>query len=150
MACKQSTEKSTGGGLDISSISSILNMIKSVFKSTDTPSLPIPSALILANSKCGLVAGDIASKVISRLPEAGITNGDDYKDGPNAASLLVRIMSEEIVSSLQTQASVQVAINPGVKVSGTGIGNFGAPVAVQGATTEIATGKGIKIGRAHV
>lgn len=143
MAIKQSTEKSTGGRFNLSSITSILQMVSGVFKTADTPSLPIPSALILANSNCGLISSDISSKVISRMSEAGIPNGDDYKDGPNAAALLVRIMTEEITNALQTQASVQVAINPGVRVTGMGVGNLGAPVAVQGATTEIATGKGI-------
>jgi hypothetical protein len=142
MTCK-STEKTTGGDSNLSSISNILKMITSVFRSGDVATPPLPPPLILAGANCGISASDMASKVISRLPEAGIPLGDVYQDGPNAAELLVKIMMEEVTNALQTQASVQVAINPGVQVQGVGVGNLGAPIAVQGATTGIATGRGV-------
>jgi hypothetical protein len=145
MSSKQSTEKSSGGGFSLSSLGNVIKMISAVFNAGQSPATSLPPPLILTggNIRGGLSASNIASRVISRRSEAGLPTGDVFDGYPNTDELMVRIMSEEIINSILTESVVQVAIQPGTTVTGSGIGNLGAPIAVQGATTNIGTGKGI-------
>ena len=52
------------------------------------------------------------------------------------------IRVEEIITALQMDARIDVAINPGITLTATGA-NVGGPVQVAGMTTAIGTGKDI-------
>jgi hypothetical protein len=54
---------------------------------------------------------------------------------------LIRI--EEIINAVLTEAKVDVVIPPGISVMTIGVGNLGAPVVSQGATTTMGIGDGI-------
>jgi siroheme synthase len=54
---------------------------------------------------------------------------------------LIRV--QEIINALLTEAKIEIAIPPGVAVATVGVGNLGAPVVSQGATTNIAVGSGV-------
>lgn len=139
------SEISTGDNINLSSISSILNLILSAFKIPKQPVTPLPPPLILvgANLRPGITASSIAARIISRQSEAGLVTGDVFADGPNTAEAMEVIRIEEIINSILTEAKIEVVIPPGVSVTTLGIGNLGAPVLSQGATTTLAVGSGV-------
>ena len=53
------------------------------------------------------------------------------------------IITEEIVFALQNESKVDVVVPPGISLTATGAGNFGAPVISQGYTTEYKECNGI-------
>lgn len=143
---KQSTEKNNSNNASsFSSIGTVLKAISAAFSSMKEPATTLPPPLILTGGSIrpGLSARDIAARVISRRSEAGLPSGDIFPNHPNTDELMARIITEEIISALLTEAVVQVAVYPGQTVNGSGIGNLGAPIAVMGATTSIGIGKGI-------
>lgn len=147
MANNVNTNKksTTGGGVNLNSISGVLDVILAAFSTPEEPVSPLPPPLIISGGKLrpGLSTSAIASRIISRQSDAGLPAGDVYANGPNSAEQMEVIRIEEIINSLQTEAVVNVVIPPGVSVTTTGVGNFGAPVVAQGATTTMATGDGI-------
>ena len=145
MSGKQSTEKNSEGGFSFSSLSSILSIIGAAFNLYKTPATTLPPPLILTggNLRSGMSARDLGARIISRRSEAGLPSGDIFPDGPNTDEVMAKIITEEIISMILTEAVVQVAIQPGQLVTGSGVGNLGAPIAVQGSVTTIGTGKGI-------
>lgn len=149
MSCKNTNKKtpptSSSSDFKINSISGVLNLILLAFSIPDEPVAPLPPALIMVGSKLrpGLSSATIASRIIARQSEAGRQVGDVFADGPNNEEAMELIRIEEIVNSLQTEAVVNVVIPPGTSVSTIGVGNLGAPVASQGATTGMAVGNGI-------
>jgi len=130
---------------DLGSISGILNIILSAFNRPKKPVTPLPPPLLLfgANLRPGVTASEIAARIISRQSEAGLVVGDVFGDGPNTAEAMELIRIEEIINSILTESKVDVVIPPGVPVTTIGVGNLGAPVISQGATTNIAVGSGI-------
>lgn len=142
--CKQN-EKSNFQETDLSSISSILTTILGVFKLIQKPAKQIPPALLLVgkNLRPGMSARNLAGRVISRLEsDANIPMGNVFADGDNSEAKKVRVMSEEIVNMIQTEAKVDVAIDPGA-IQITAAGSAGPiPVVVQGANTVFAVGAG--------
>jgi hypothetical protein len=69
--------------------------------------------------------------------------GDVFADGPNVEEAMELIRIKKIVNALLNEAKVDVVIPPGIQVITVGIGNLGAPVVSQGATTTLAIGDGI-------
>tara|TARA_R100001015_G_C4628612_1_gene188839 strand:- start:1333 stop:1779 length:447 start_codon:yes stop_codon:yes gene_type:complete len=142
--CKPS-EKSPTGDVDLTSISSILNVILGLFSMAQKPARRIPPPLLLLgkNLRPGMSARNLAARTIARLEsEAGLPMGDVFSDGPNREALKVKMMSEELVSMIQTEAKVDVAIDPGA-IQITAAGTAGPiPVVVQGANTLFVTGGG--------
>ena len=141
------TQKKTSqtNGFDLSNISGVLNTILSAFSIAQEPAQSLPPPLILTGSKLrpGLSANKIASRIISRQTEAGLPVGDVFADGPNTSEAMEVIRVEEIVNALLTEAKVTVAIQPGIQVITVGVGNLGAPVISQGATTNVVNSDGI-------
>lgn len=133
------------GQTDLGSITSILNTILGVFRLFQKPANTIPPPLLLLGKglRPGMSARNLSSRIISRYEsDAGVPMGDVFADGPNTEALKVMIMSEEIVSMIQTEAKVDVAIDPGaIQVTATGTAGP-IPVVVQGANTLYATGAG--------
>ena len=140
------TEKSPTGDVDLTSITSILNTLLGAFKLMQKPAQTIPPPLLLIgkNLRPGMSARNLASRIISRYEsEAGIPMGNVFSDGPNKEAMKVKIMSEEIVSMIQTEAKVSIAIDPGA-IQITASGTAGPiPVVVQGSNTLYASGGGI-------
>lgn len=150
MSCKNTNKKSTTGGasrgsFNISSISGVLNLILLAFAIPEEPVAPLPPALILTGAKLrpGLSPSTIASRIIARQSESGRQVGDVFADGPNNEEAMELIRIEEIINALHTEAVVNVVVQPGTAVTTVGVGNLGAPVVSQGATTSIGIGDGI-------
>jgi hypothetical protein len=130
---------------NLNSVSSVLKIILAAFNGPIKPIAPLPPPLIITGGvlRPGLSTDAIAARIISRQSEAGLIAGNVFGDGPNGNEAMDLIRIEEIVNALQTEAVVNVAIAPGVQVTTIGVGNLGAPVLSQGATTTIASGNGI-------
>jgi hypothetical protein len=143
---KQSTTKSnSNNSISFSSLKNVLKMINAALSGNIQPATTLPPPLIITggNLRGGLSARSIASRIISRRSEAGLPAGDIYPNYGNSDEIMERIRVEEIITALLTESVVQVAVQPGQTVTGSGVGNLGAPIAVQGATTSIGVGKGI-------
>ena len=142
--CKP-TDKSTNSKPDVSSISSILNIILGAFKLLQTPAQQIPPPLLLIgkNSRPGMSARNLGARMIARYEsEAGVSMGNMFADGDNKGAIMVMIMAEEIVSMIQTEAKVDILIDPGA-INVTITGTAGPiPVAGQGANILYAVGGG--------
>lgn len=139
------SEIETGDNVNLGSISSIINIILSAFTIPKKPVTPLPPPLLMvgANLRSGVTASSIAARIISRQSQAGLVVGDAFADGPNTAEAMELIRIEEIINSILTEAKIEVVIPPGVPVTTVGIGNLGAPVLSQGATTGIGVGVGV-------
>ena len=131
--------------VNLSSISSIIDIIISAFKIPKEPVTPLPPPLILAgaNLRPGITSSSIAARVISRQSEAGMVVGDVFADGPNTSEAMELIRIEEIVNALLTEAKIEIVIPPGIGVTTVGVGNLGLPVISQGTTTSPAVGSGV-------
>ena len=155
MSSKKSTQKvgplrNNGGDISIkkdftSSMSSILQIVKAAFIIPQDPVTPLPPPLIMIGGslRTGMSSKQIASWVISRQSEAGAPVGDIWGDGENPMEGMISIMCKELVNSIQTEAKVDIVVPPGISLTGVGAGNFGAPVIIQGYTTNYKEANGI-------
>jgi precorrin-3B methylase len=84
----------------------------------------------------------IASKIITRQAEAGAPVGVLPSGGVNISEIMEMIRVEEIISALQTDAKIDVAIAPGITLTAQGA-NGGGPVVCLGQTIGIGSGNGI-------
>lgn len=138
-------EKSGFENVDLTSISNILKILLGAFKLFQKPAQPIPPPLLLVgkNLRPGMSARNLAARIISRYEsDAGVPMGDVFDDGPNTEAMKVRIMAEEIVNMIQTEAKVDIAIDPGA-IQITAAGSAGPiPVVVQGSNVLFVTGGG--------
>jgi hypothetical protein len=132
-------------GLNLNSINGVLSIILDAFRIPEPPIEPLPPPLIMIGAKLrpGISAQGIAAEVISRQSESGRVVGDVFADGPNVEEAMELIRVTEIVNAILNQSRVDVVIPPGVPVTTVGIGNLGAPVVSQGATTGMGIGDGI-------
>ncbi len=132
-------------GFNLRSISGIMNVILNAFNTPQAPLTPLPPPLILTGAKLrvGLSTQSIAAEIISKQSNAGRVVGDVFADGPNVEEAMELIRVQEIINALLTEAKVEIVIAPGIAVSTVGVGNLGAPVVSQGATTNIAYGEGV-------
>ncbi len=145
MSCKNNSKKEPKSSFDISSISGLLKVILGAFNLPTTPVSALPPVLIMTGAKMrpGLSASKIAARIISRQTDAGKPSGDIFGDGPNVDEAMEVIRVDEIINAILTEAKVDVVIPPGTQISAVGVGNMGAPVVSQGATTGMAVGDGI-------
>ena len=136
-------ENASGGS--IGSIDSVLDTLLMAFSLPEMPVQALPPPLIMLGGKLrpGISTTSIVANVISRQAEAGLPTGDVFGDGPNTTEALIKIITEEIISSLLNECVVNVVIDPGISVMATGVGNLGGPVVSQGFTTTWGTGNGI-------
>jgi hypothetical protein len=142
---KKEDTGSSNSSFNLGSISGVLNLILSAFSIPDEPVAPLPPPLIMIGAKLrpGVSAQAVASRIISRQSEAGRQVGDVFADGPNNEEAMELIRIEEIINAVLTEAKVDVVIPPGISVMTIGVGNLGAPVVSQGATTTMGIGDGI-------
>jgi len=110
----------------------------------DRPEMPRMSLAEIAQAKMrpGLDSDVLATSVIGRFPEIGIPVGPLVGGSPNVMENFVRILCDEIVSAIQNDMRVDIALDPGAVVTATG-GNAGGPVQVVGSTTALHTGVGV-------
>lgn len=142
---KTTQKEGPSTGFNIGSISNVMNIILTAFSVPDQPVSALPPPLILTGAKLrpGLSPSAIAARIISRQSEAGRQVGDIFADGPNVEEAMEVIRVEEVINAILTEAVVNVVIPIGVAVTTTGVGNLGAPVVSQGATTAMGVGDGI-------
>ena len=139
------TKPIPSSGFNLSSINGVLNVVLSAFSIPQTPVEPLPPPLIMVGAKLrpGLSAQSIASEIISKQSNSGRVVGDVFADGPNVEEAMEMIRVQAVIDAILNEAKVDVVIPPGVSVSTVGVGNLGAPVVSQGATTAMGIGDGI-------
>lgn len=139
------TKPIPSSGFNLSSINGVLNVVLSAFSIPQTPVEPLPPPLIMVGAKLrpGLSAQSIASEIISKQSNSGRVVGDVFADGPNVEEAMEMIRVQAVIDAILNEAKVDVVIPPGVSVSTVGVGNLGAPVVSQGATTSMGIGDGI-------
>jgi hypothetical protein len=139
------TKPIPSSGVNLNSINGVMNTILAAFNIPSTPVAPLPPPLILFGAKLrpGLSAQSIAAEIISKQSNTGRVVGDVFADGPNVEEAMEVIRVKAIIDALLTEAKVDVVINPGISVSTVGVGNLGAPVIGNGATTSFGIGDGI-------
>jgi hypothetical protein len=145
MANKSTQKAGPSTSSNFGSISNIIQIISAAFSIPQEPVTALPPPLIMVGGslRTGMSSKQIASRVISRQSEAGAPAGDIWGDGENIMEGIISIMCEEIVNSIQTEAKVDVVVPPGISLTGVGAGNFGAPVIIQGYTTNYKEANGI-------
>ena len=108
--------------------------------------IPIPrpsiQKILLAKIRPGLSAEIITASITSRFEEAGIPTGPLIGGTPNVMENLVKIISEEFVSAIQTDMRVDIVSDAGAAVQASGA-NSGGPIVAVGATISPHTGVGI-------
>lgn len=146
MGCKNTSKKTkSGSDFNVNSITGVLNIILSAFKTPEEPVTALPPPLIMLGAKLrtGISAKELASRVIARGSEAGGQVGNVFADGPNVDEAKELIRCEELINMILTESVVNVVIPPGISVTTIGVGNLGAPVLSQGVTTTMGVGDGI-------
>lgn len=105
------------------------------------PKLSIPQ-LLMAKARPGLSAEVLSASIISRFGEIGIPTGPLADGAPNVMEAYTKVMSEEIISTIQSDMRVDIVTDAGATVSASG-GNAGGPVVCVGATVAPHTGIGV-------
>lgn len=129
---------------EFSTIKGVLNKLSRLFnfRTTPTPSVPLPLILTGVPRRDGISAQRVASNIIARKQEAGLPVGVLPNGEPNNDEILERIRIEEIFKELLENGKIVVAIPPGSTVIANGV-NGGGPVTVVGASATIHNGFGI-------
>lgn len=130
---------------DYSNIETLIEKLTSVLNLDGlgyVPSVPIPLILTGVPRRQGLSPDKIATNIISRKHEAGLSvgllpNGEIPPD-----EIMERIRVEEIINALKEEAVITVGVPPGITLSGSGLSPAG-PVTVVGLTTKYARGYGV-------
>jgi hypothetical protein len=131
--------------MNYSNIESIIGGFEKVLSlsSVGTPTqVPTPLIFIGVPMRTGLSPIKIASRIIARKSEAGLTVGVLPSGAVNPDEIMERIRIEEIISALQKEAVISVAIPPGISLTAAGISPTG-PVSVFGSTLIYSKGYGI-------
>jgi hypothetical protein len=131
--------------INFNSVESIIGGFDKILKLSSIggpPSIPAPLILIGIPLRPGLSPIKIASRIIARKSEAGLPVGALPSGGASPDEIMERIRVEEIISALQQDAVITVALRPGIPITAAGISPTG-PVTVAGATIYIAKGYGV-------
>lgn len=96
-------------------INKIGNIINNATKTIRPPVTPIPPILLLCEimDRPGLSAISLTSSIISRLPEIGLPTDVNPDGTENKISQYTRIIVEELIKEIQTNAVINCAITPG-------------------------------------
>lgn len=142
--CKDTSNSNKDGGCspDFKNPNSVLNSILCLFKIPPTIGTGIPTDLILKKQCGGFNSTEIAAKIIQRQSEAGIPVGPLASGEVSPDEIMERIRVEEMIEAITTKMVLDVAIQPGTIIQGTGA-NAGGPVPVTGTVVGIAKGKAI-------
>lgn len=120
--------------INFKSFRSVLTAVSQLLDIPTPPSGLLPPPNILATAaRPGLSPKKLAARIIARQSDAGLPVGPLPSGADNPAELMEIIRIEEIVKSLQTEARIQVTIQPGIPIVASGA-NAGGPVVVAGST----------------
>lgn len=131
--------------INFNSVESIIGGFDKILKLTSIggpPPIPTPLILVGVPQRPGLSPTKIASRIIARKSEAGLPVGVLPSGGVAPDEIMERIRIEEIISALQQDAVITIAIPPGITLTAAGIGPSG-PVSVFGSTIYFAKGYGV-------
>lgn len=98
--------------------------------------------ILLSKLRPGLDSDSISSEVISKFEKIGIPTGALEGDRPNVMEEYTRVLTEEIVSAIQSDMRIDVAIDAGMNVISSG-GNAGGPIVTTGANPVPHSGNGL-------
>lgn len=130
---------------DFRNPTSVVNSLLNLFKLPTNISLPIPSPTVLASAgRPGLSPSKIAARIIQRQSDAGIPVGPLPSGEISPDEIMERIRVEEIVNAIVTEMRIDVAIQPGTAITGSGA-NAGGPVQVVGTMVGIGQGNGMAL-----
>jgi hypothetical protein len=107
LECKPD-EKSTDSEVDVSSMSSILKILLSVFNIGKRPALPLPLPLGLAAAylKPGMSPRNIAARQIAAAESIGLPMGNVFSDGPNKEAQKILSDAKEFHKEISTKMAV--------------------------------------------
>lgn len=98
--------------------------------------------ILMGKLRPGMDSDIIASSVISRFDEIGIPSGPLEGGNTNVMENYTRVITEEIVDSIQNDMRVDIAVDQGMIVTAAG-GNAGGPVVTTGANPAPHTATGL-------
>lgn len=110
-------------------ITKISDFIKDKFNFVRAALPSIPPVLLIceAEQRPGLSAIALTTAIIQRLHEANIITGVNPDGTANKIGQFIRIFSEELVSEIQNNACVDMALNTGdVTITGNSVASFTA------------------------
>lgn len=131
--------------MDYTNINSIISGFDKILNLSalgGPPPIPTPLILVGVPLRTGLSPTKIASRIIARKGEAGLSVGVLPSGQISPDEIMERIRIEEIINALQQEAIISVAIPPGITLTAAGISPTG-PVTVFGATTIYSKGYGV-------
>jgi hypothetical protein len=98
--------------------------------------------ILLSKARPGLDSESISSEVISKFDKIGIPSGALEGGRTNVMEEYTRVLTEEMVSAIQTDMRVDVALDAGMTVIAAG-GNAGGPVTTTGSNPSPHSGSGL-------
>lgn len=98
--------------------------------------------ILLAKTRPGLDSDVISSEVISKFEKIGIPNGPLEGGTPNVMEEYTRVLTDEIVDAIQSDMRVDIAVDAGMTVFGSGA-NAGGPVVTTGSNVAPHSGSGL-------
>jgi len=140
MAANRCLDTTPPGEINFKNYKSILTGLLNLFKIPMVTQQTMPTPLILATkAKPGMSPTQIASRIISRQSEAGLSVGALPSGITSPGEIMERIRIEELYRAITSEARIDVAIQPGTTLQATG-GNAGGPIQVIGTVLGIAGG----------
>lgn len=125
-------------------VNEVVKILNNVIDDNTIKQKDIPPQLILlgSNNKKGLSANELATEIISELPNIGIPIGNLPDGSDNVFEKFVVLMCEKIITHFINNAKITTVVNAGVPVTTTGVSATGTVIS-QGNTVNIGLGKGI-------
>tara|TARA_B100000900_G_scaffold33021_1_gene24929 strand:- start:1710 stop:2126 length:417 start_codon:yes stop_codon:yes gene_type:complete len=98
--------------------------------------------ILLSKFRPGLDSDSISSEIISKFDKIGIPSGPLENGTPNVMEEYTKVLMDELVDSIQTDMRIDVAIDAGMTVLGSGA-NAGGPVVTTGSNPVPHSGNGL-------
>tara|TARA_R110001592_G_scaffold80742_7_gene240244 strand:- start:1373 stop:1789 length:417 start_codon:yes stop_codon:yes gene_type:complete len=98
--------------------------------------------ILLSKTRPGLDSDSISSEIISKFDKIGIPSGPLENGTPNVMEEYTKVVMDELVDALQSDMRVDVAIDAGMTVLGSGA-NAGGPVVTTGSNPTPHSGSGL-------
>lgn len=98
--------------------------------------------ILLSRFRPGLDSDSISSEVISKFDKIGIPSGPLENGTPNVMEEYTKVLTEEIVDSIQNDMRIDIAVDSGMNVLSSGA-NAGGPVVTTGSNIVPHGGSGL-------